>query len=107
MAKKTYYYAELEGVAQEMRANPDMVFYSQGRPVATNSDGKIINLTKEFGDVRTSGPGWPIDEMWIVGAAIGVAGAGAKAIARLPHMTSFYGAEYTFNQAGKLRAMTG
>lgn len=107
MAKKSYYYAQLEGVAQEMRANPDMVFYYESRPIATLPTGETLNLAKEFGDVRTSGENWPLDEMWIAGAAIGAAAAGSKAIARMPHMTTFYAAEYTFSQAGKFRSMTG
>ncbi len=107
MAKKSYSYAELEAVAQEMRANPDMVFYYEyQRPVST-LDGEVLDLVAEFGDVRTSGRGWPIDEQWIAGAAIGAAAAGSKAIARLPSMAQIYALEYVYNQAGKLRAMTG
>ncbi|MQA91362.1 MAG: transketolase, partial [Gemmatimonas sp.] len=44
---------------------------------------------------------------WIVGAAIGAAAAGSKAIARLPSMAQIYSIEFLFNQAGKLRSMTG
>ncbi|MDP7480951.1 MAG: transketolase C-terminal domain-containing protein, partial [Vicinamibacterales bacterium] len=54
-----------------------------------------------------SGRGWPIDEQWITGAAIGAAAAGSKAIARLPSMAQIYALEYVYNQAGKLRSMTG
>jgi pyruvate/2-oxoglutarate/acetoin dehydrogenase E1 component len=108
MAKKTYNYAQLEAVAQEMRANPDMVFfYEYQRPVTTSPTGEVLDLVKEFGEVRTSGRGWPIDETWIVGAAIGAATAGSKAIARLPSMAQIFALEYVYNQAGKLRAMTG
>lgn len=107
MAKKSYVYAQIEAIAQEMRANPDMVCYYQGRFSATLPTGEVLDLAKEFGEPRTSGQGWPIDETWIVGAAIGAAAAGSKAIARLPSMTSVYAFEYVFNQAGKLRAMTG
>ena len=108
MAKKSYSYAELEAVAQEMRANPDMVFYYEyQRPVSTLPTGEVLDLVGEFGDIRTSGPGWPIDEQWIAGAAIGAAAAGSKAIARLPSMAQLFALEYVYNQAGKLRAMTG
>jgi pyruvate dehydrogenase E1 component beta subunit len=108
MAKKPYTYAQLEAVAQEMRKNPDMVFfYEYETPVATLPSGEVLDLVKEFGTLRTSGHGWAIDEQWIVGAAIGAAAAGSIAIARTPSMASIYAIEFIFNQAGKLRSMTG
>ena len=76
MAKKNYNYAQLEAVAQEMRANADMVFfYEYQTPTATLPTGEVLDLAKEFGEHRTSGRGWPIDEQWIVGVAIGAAAA--------------------------------
>jgi len=108
MTNKSYRYAQLEAVAQEMRANPDMVYYYEyQRPVSTLPTGEVLDLVREFGEPRTSGRGWPIDEQWIAGAAIGVAAAGSKAIARLPSMAQIYAFEYVYNQAGKLRSMTG
>ena len=108
MANKSYNYAQLEGVAQEMRANPDMVYYYEyQRPVSTLPTGEVLDLVQEFGEPRTSGRGWPIDEQWITGAAIGAAAAGSKAIARLPSMAQIYALEYVYNQAGKIRSMTG
>ena len=108
MANKPYNYAQLEAVAQEMRANPDMVYYYEyQRPVATLPSGEVLDLVSEFGEPRTSGAGWPIDEQWIVGAAIGAAAAGSKAIARVPSMAQIFAFEYVYNQAGKLRSMTG
>jgi pyruvate dehydrogenase E1 component beta subunit len=108
MAKKPYAYAQLEAVAQEMRRNKEMVFfYEYQAPVATLPTGEVLDLVKEFGSVRTSGRGWAIDEAWIAGAAIGVAAAGSPAVARLPNMAGIYAIEYVYNQAGKLRSMTG
>lgn len=108
MAKKSYNYVQLEAVAQEMRASPDMVFYYEyQKPVTTSPSGEVLDLVKEFGEIRTSGAGWPIDETWIVGAAIGAAAAGSKAIARLPAMAQIFALEYVYNQAGKIRSMTG
>ena len=108
MAKKSYNYAQLEGVAQEMRANADMVFfYEYQTPTATLPNGEVLDLAKEFGSRRTSGRGWPIDEQWIVGVAIGAAAAGSKAIARTPSMAPIYAIEFIQNQAGKIRSMTG
>ena len=80
MAKKSYNYAQLEAVADEMRNNPDMVYYYEyQRPITVSSTGEVLDLVKEFGEVRTSGRGWPIDESWIAGAAIGAAAAGSNA----------------------------
>ena len=108
MPKKPYNYAQLEAVAQEMRANPDMVyFYEYQVPRATLPSGQVLDLVKEFGNIRTSGRGWPIDEAWIAGAAIGAAVAGSKSIARIPTMAPIYVIEYVQNQAGKIRSMTG
>ena len=107
MAKKSYVNAVLEAVTQEMRANPDMVYFYEEKRTSVLPTGGMLDPAKEFGDVRTSGQGWPIDETWIVGSAIGVAAAGSKAVARLPFMTNYFALEYIFNQAGKLRAMTG
>ena len=106
--KKSYAYAQYEGLAQEMRKNKDMVyFFEYGAPTAVLPTGEVIDIVKEFGPLRTSGPGWAIDEAWIAGAAIGVAAAGSPAVARLPSMAAIYPIEYVYNQAGKLRSMTG
>ena len=108
MAKKSYAYAQLEAVALEMRTHPDMVFfYEYETPVATSPTGEVLDLVKEFGGIRTSGRGWAIDEAWLAGSAIGVAAAGSIAVVRLPSMTTLYAIEYIYNQAGKLRSMTG
>ncbi len=108
MAKKPYAYVQLEAVALEMRKTKDMVFfYEYERPTATSPSGEVLDLVKEFGEVRTSGRGWAIDESWLVGAAVGVAAAGSPAIVRLPSMTTIFAIEYIYNQAGKLRSMTG
>jgi len=108
VAKKPYAYAQLEGVAQEMRKNKDMVFfYEYETPIVTSPTGEVLDLIKEFGTLRTSGRGWAIDETWLVGSAIGVAAAGSPAIVRIPSMASIFAIEYVYNQAGKLRSMTG
>ena len=108
MANKSYYYAQLEAVAQEMRADPEMVYYYEyQKPTTIAPSGEVFDLVGEFGDLRTSGRGWPIDESWIAGVAIGVAAAGSKAIARLPSMAQIFAIEFVYNQAGKLRSMTG
>jgi len=108
MPKKAYAYAQLEAIALEMRRNKEMVyFYEYDVPVATSPTGEILDLVKEFGKNRTSGRGWAIDEQWLAGVSIGVAAAGSPAVVHLPSMTILYAVEYIFNQAGKLRSMTG
>ncbi len=108
MARKPYAFAQLEAVALEMRRDKEMVFfYEYEVPIATSPTGEVLDLIKEFGKVRTSGRGWAIDETWLVGAAVGVAAAGSPAVVRLPSMTTLYSIEYIYNQAGKLRSMTG
>jgi acetoin:2,6-dichlorophenolindophenol oxidoreductase subunit beta len=108
MPKKPYAYAQLEGVAQEMRADKNLCFYWEyGDPVATLPTGEIINIAKEFGIPRTSGRGWAIDESWIAGVAIGLAASGMPCICRFPAMAQIYAMEFIYNQAGKLRHMTG
>ena len=57
MAKKSYNYAQLEAVAQEMRTNADMVFfYEYQTPTATLPTGEVLDLAKEFGDAPHLGP---------------------------------------------------
>ena len=109
MSLKPYAYAQLEGVAQEMRKNKDLTYYWEyATPVATKPNGEIINIPKEFGGMpRTSGGGWAIDEQWIVGAATGVAAAGLPCICQITSMAQIYPIEYIYNQAAKLRHMTG
>src|SRR5574341_781664 len=108
MAKKPFIYALLEGVAQEMRRDKNLCFFWEySDPVATLPTGEVLNIAKEFGTPRTSGRGWAIDEAWIMGTAIGAAASGLPAIGRVPSMAQLYALEYIYNQAGKLRHMTG
>jgi pyruvate dehydrogenase E1 component beta subunit len=98
-------YAQYEGLAQEMGANSDMVYhYETGTPIAVLPTGETLDLKKEFGP-RVSGE--PIDEAWIAGSAVGHALAGGIAVARMPSMAAIYPIEFIYNQAGKLRSMTG
>lgn len=108
MPRKSYNYAQFEAIAQEMRKKDDMVFFFEyGATGASLPTGETIDLVKEFGPLRTSGRGFAIDECWITGLAIGCAAAGSTAIARLPSMAAIYPIEFVYNQAGKLRSMTG
>jgi pyruvate dehydrogenase E1 component beta subunit len=108
MAKKPFRYAVLEVVGREMRANKELCyFYEYQSPTATLPTGEILNLWKEFGDVRTSAQGWPLDETWYVGAATGLAATGIPVVVELPSMTTVFPFEQIFNQVGNFRMMTG
>lgn len=108
MSKKPYRYAVLEAVANEMRANPNMCyFYEYQSPVAVSPAGEILNLAKEFGPVRTSDRGWPLDEAWYVGAATGISLLGIPVVAEIPSMTTTMPLEFIFNQTANMRMMTG
>jgi len=108
MPIKPYRYAVLEAVAREMRANKEMCyFYEYQSPIASLPTGEILNLWKEFGDLRTSANGWPLDEAWYLGAAIGLGSAGVRVLVELPSMTAVYAYEQIFNQIGNMRMMTG
>lgn len=108
MAKKPYRYAILEVVANEMRKNKDTCyFYEYQSPIATLPTGEVLNLRKEFGEVRTSGVGWPLDEAWYVGCATGMCATGARVIVELPSMTTVFPFEFIYNQVSNFRMMTG
>jgi pyruvate dehydrogenase E1 component beta subunit len=82
-------------------------FYEYQRPVATLPTGEVLNLREEFGDLRTSGPGWPLDETWYIGAATGLTATGIPVVVELPSMTTVFPFEYVFNQVGNFRMMMG
>jgi pyruvate dehydrogenase E1 component beta subunit len=107
MAKKPYAYAIMEGVRQEMQANPLLSICNQGGLTASLPTGQVINLAKEFPGPRTSGAGWAIDEGWYAGWGAGMAAAGVPVIVRLPYMAALIPFEYIFNNVAKLRHMTG
>lgn len=108
MSKKPYRYSILEAVANEMRKNKEMCyFYEYESPIATLPTGEVLNLWKEFGDLRTSAQGWPLDEAWYVGVATGLGAAGVRVVLELPSMTTVFAFEQIFNQIGNIRMMTG
>jgi pyruvate/2-oxoglutarate/acetoin dehydrogenase E1 component len=107
MALKSKKYAMYEAIQYEMRKDPLLsFFYEYQRPTASGPGGKIIDIYTEFGYPRVWDWG-PIDEAWIGGCAIGAAVQGVRTIANFPSMTTFYPAEFVFNQAGKFYAMHG
>jgi pyruvate/2-oxoglutarate/acetoin dehydrogenase E1 component len=108
MSKKPYAYAVLEGIAQEMRANPNMCLFYQGAlALQVLPTGEVLDLATEFGMPRTSGQGWMIDEAWYVGCGVGIAMTGVPVVVRMPSMTTVFPMEFMFQQVGKLRYVTG
>jgi len=107
MVNKPSNFAMLEALQHAMRNDPHMtMLYEYQRPVAAGPLGNVIDLYKEFGDMRI--PDWgPIDEEWHVGGAAGIAMTGVRAVARVPSMCTTRCFELVFNQVGKLRHMTG
>jgi pyruvate dehydrogenase E1 component beta subunit len=108
MAKKPFRYSILEAVAREMRADPSLCyFWEYSNPVATLPTGETINIRDEFGPVRTSWRGWPLDETWYAGVATGIAATGVRVVFELPTMTTVFPFEYIFNQIANFRMMMG
>jgi len=108
MAKKPYRYAVLEVLQRAMVANKDMCYiYEYQSPIASLPTGEIINLRTQFGEVRTSGVGWALDEAWYVGCATGIGAAGARCVVELPSMTTVFPFEQIYDQIGNWRMMTG
>lgn len=110
MAKKPYKYAWVEAVAQEMRKNPKLsCIFQLNIPVVTLPTGEVIDLGKEFGDqtstLRTIAA--PIDEDFNSYDGIGAALSGHPMVIEYPSMTPLFITECVFEQASKLRAMTG
>lgn len=109
MPKKPYAYALLEGLANEMKANPKIVcHFGQGGYTATSSTGEVLNVNALFPFPRTIPRGIsPIDESSYAGWANGIAAAGMVAVTRFPSMAGLIAAEHIYNNAAKLNYMTG
>jgi len=107
MAKKPYLYAQMEGVHSEMRKNKDMVFIYQSEPAASLPTGQVLSPWKEFGEPRTSGVGWALDEMMYVGCATGIALTGVPVLVEIPAMTTTFPFEYIHSQVSMMRYATG
>ena len=107
MPLKSTTFAILEAIRAEMLADPHLTLLVENqRPAALGPGGQVIDLTAEFGPLRAP-PYGPIDEEWLLGAALGMAMTGVRAIARPPSMTTLRTFELVFNQVGKYRAMRG
>lgn len=110
MAKKPFKYAWVEAVAQEMRKNKKLsCIFQLNVPVVTLPTGEVIDLAKEFGDEKTTlrTIAAAIDEDFNSYDGIGAALNGNPMVIEWPSMAPLYITECVFEQASKLRAMTG
>ena len=97
MREITYERAAQEAIQEEFRANP--------RSVHMSTDGNA-ELSREFGPERIRVT--PIAENCFVGAAIGLAGSGFRAIANIRMATfGFVAMDQMMNHAAKIHYMVG
>jgi pyruvate/2-oxoglutarate/acetoin dehydrogenase E1 component len=97
MKNITYMTAAAEAVAEEFRRNDKLVY------LATDLQPE---LRKEFGEERTRVT--PISESAFVGAAVGLAGSGFRAVADIRMATfGFVAMDQMVNQAAKITYMFG
>ncbi len=108
MPRKSYAYAVLEAIAQEMRQNKYMCFfYEYQSAAAVMPTGEVLDMWKEFGTPRTSGWGWPVDEAWYVGCATGIALTGVPVVIWIPYMAMGFVFEHVNQQISKRHYATG
>jgi len=81
MAELTYREAVAEGIAQEMRRDPNVVFLGEDIGKAGGVFKTTVGLFDEFGPDRVRDT--PISEQAILGAAMGAAMTGLRPIAEI------------------------
>src|SRR5438105_11335113 len=81
MTAITYREAVARGIAQEMRADPSVVFLGEDVASAGGVFKATVGLAEEFGPTRVRDT--PISEQAIVGAAMGAAMTGLRPIAEI------------------------
>ncbi len=97
MKEVNYAQAGWEALQEEFRRDNRFIYMGTARPGA---------LAKEFGEERVRGT--PLSESAFVGAAIGLAGSGFRAVANLGAATFAYVAmDQLINQAAKITYMFG
>ena len=105
MAELTYRDAVTRGIAQEMKRDPDVVFFGEDVAGAGGVFKATVGLLEKFGPIRVRDT--PISEQAIIGAAMGAAMTGLKPIAEI--MFSDFLAvcfDYFANEFSKSRYMS-
>jgi 2-oxoisovalerate dehydrogenase E1 component len=94
-----------DGIAEEMRRDPHIIYFGEGTGDRGGSFGHTKNLFKEFGGQRMIDT--PICELGFTGASIGASASGCRAVADLM-MGDFLweSASQIVLQAAKLRYMS-
>ncbi len=91
-----------DGIAEEMRRDPHILYMGEGIGERGGSFAHTKNLWQEFGGVRVIDT--PISELGFTGAAIGAAATGCRAVADLMFADFlFEAASQIIHQAAKLR----
>jgi 2-oxoisovalerate dehydrogenase E1 component len=94
-----------DGIAEEMRRNPHIIYFGEGTGDRGGSYGHTKNLFKEFGGHRMIDT--PICELGFTGASIGASASGCRAVADLMLADFLFeaGGQIVL-QASKLRYMS-
>ncbi|WP_421915076.1 thiamine pyrophosphate-dependent enzyme [Mesorhizobium sp.] len=94
-----------DGIAEEMRANPAILYFGEGTGERGGSFAHTKNLWQEFGHERMVDT--PISEQGFTAAAVGASATGARTVSDLMFADfAFETAGQIFLQAAKLRYMT-
>ena len=94
-----------DGIAEEMRRNPDILYYGEGTGERAGSFAHTKGLWAEFGPARMVDT--PISELGFTGAAMGASATGVRVIADLMFADFlFEAAGQIVLQASKLRYMS-
>lgn len=94
-----------DGVAEEMRRNPDIVYLGEGVAERGGCFGHTKNLWQEFGGRRVIDT--PICELAFTGASIGASATGVRAVADLMFADLLFEAgSQIVHQAAKLRYLS-
>ena len=94
-----------DGIAEEMRANPHLIYFGEGTGERGGTFAHTKNLFKEFGATRMIDT--PISELGFTGASVGASAAGVRCVADLMFADFlFEAAGQIVLQAAKLRYMS-
>ncbi len=94
-----------DGIAEEMRRNPDILYFGEGTGERGGTFAHTKNLFQEFGGARMIDT--PISEQGFTGAALGASATGVRTVADLMFADfMFEAAGQIVLQAAKLRYMS-
>jgi 2-oxoisovalerate dehydrogenase E1 component len=94
-----------DGIAEEMRVNPHLIYFGEGTGERGGTFAHTKNLFKEFGPTRMIDT--PISELGFTGASVGASAAGVRCVADLMFADFlFEAAGQIVLQAAKLRYMS-